>query len=92
MRKELLLGDLQGAAVPPWPGADGLTVQGALSSYPQAAAPGAGQSVQSAGTAELVQRAGLTAGTRPLGGLTAPQRSLAGQRPNFLAAISNVYL
>jgi hypothetical protein len=39
-----------------------------------------------------VQRAGLTAGTRPLGGLTAPQRSLAGQRPNFLAAISNVYL
>jgi hypothetical protein len=36
--RELLLGHLQGAAVLPWPGADGLTAQGALPNYPQAAA------------------------------------------------------
>jgi hypothetical protein len=38
--RELPLGYPQGAAVPPWPGADGLTAQGALSGYPQAAAAG----------------------------------------------------
>jgi hypothetical protein len=38
--RELLLGHPQGAAVPPWPGADGLTVRGALSGYPQAAGAG----------------------------------------------------
>jgi hypothetical protein len=38
--RELLLGCLHGAAVPLWPGADGLTAPGALSGYPQAAAAG----------------------------------------------------
>ena len=38
--RDLLPGYLQGAAVPLWPGADGLTARGALSSYPQAAAAG----------------------------------------------------
>jgi hypothetical protein len=38
--RELLPGYLHGAAVPLWPGADGLAAQGALPSYPQAAAAG----------------------------------------------------
>jgi hypothetical protein len=38
--REVLLGYLQAAAVLPWPGADGLTLQDALRSYPQAAAAG----------------------------------------------------
>ena len=38
--RELLLGYRHGAAVPLWPGADGLTVRDGLSSYPRAAAPG----------------------------------------------------
>jgi hypothetical protein len=36
--RELLLGYRHGAAVPLWPGADGLIAQAALSNYPQAAA------------------------------------------------------
>ena len=38
--RELLLGHLRSAAVPLWPGADGLTLEDALLSYPQAAAAG----------------------------------------------------
>ena len=36
--RELLLGHLRDAAVPLWPGADGLTLADALLGYPQAAA------------------------------------------------------
>jgi hypothetical protein len=38
--RELLLGHLRSAAVPLWPGADGLTLEDALLGYPQAAAAG----------------------------------------------------
>ncbi len=38
--QELLLGYLQAAHVPPWPGADGLTVQEILRIYPASAAAG----------------------------------------------------
>jgi hypothetical protein len=38
--QELLLGYLQGTDAPSWPGADGLTVQDVLRSYPRYAAAG----------------------------------------------------
>jgi hypothetical protein len=38
--QELLLGYLQGVGAPWWPGADGLTVQEVLRSYPEHAAAG----------------------------------------------------
>jgi hypothetical protein len=38
--QELLLGYLQGIGAPWWPGADGLTVQEVLRSYPEHAAAG----------------------------------------------------
>jgi hypothetical protein len=38
--RELLLGHLRSADLPPWPGADGLTLEDALLSYPEAAAAG----------------------------------------------------
>jgi hypothetical protein len=38
--REVLLGYLRSADVPLWPGADGLTLEDALLSYPQAAAAG----------------------------------------------------
>jgi hypothetical protein len=38
--RELLLAHLQAAGAPPWPGADGVTLEEILHSYPQEAALG----------------------------------------------------